>query len=57
MEQWITVLVEEVEEVEVTLWEWLGMEWATVRASVEVIRGPGRDHEETESLRLVLGET
>ena len=59
VEQWITVVVEVeevVEEVEVIIWEWLGTEWATVRASVEVIHGLGRGHEERVLVKT-LGKT
>lgn len=55
VELWITVLVEVV-EVGVIIWEWLGMEWATVRASAEVIHDLGRGLEERDLVKT-LGKT
>ena len=57
VEKWNTVLVEVEEVVEVIIWEWLAMGWATVRDLVEVISDLGRDHEETDSQHLVLLKT
>ena len=58
VEQWITVLVEvgEVVVVGVIIWEWLGMEWATVGASAEVIHDLGRGHAERDLVKT-LGKT
>ena len=59
VELWIMVLVEVAEVVAegVIIWAWLATEWATVRASAEVISDLGRDHEETDSQHLVLLKT